>query len=144
MNPSDDTPFGISRRSFLAGTVALCALDYDILRAGTTVDTPTIIRGPYIQRSTDTSMVVMWRTDIECDTRVNFGTQAGQLDLVFYATALETDHTARIIGLQPNTKYYYDVGTDDEVLGGGTLDHYFVTAPAIGEAKPTRFAWSRS
>jgi hypothetical protein len=46
------------------------------------------------------------------------------------------------MGLTEATKYFYDVGTDppDFVQGGGTVDHFFVTAPTVGTAIPFR-AW---
>lgn len=135
---SSDRPSGLSRRSFLLGTLALSALNYETLHAGSTIDTPTVIRGPYVQRTTVEGTVVMWRTDVESTTRVKYGTTLGKLDREFRASALETDHTARIIGLEPNTKYYYEVGTDEEVLAGGDASHHFVTAPEPGTMKPTR------
>ena len=41
-------------------------------------------------------------------------------------------------GLAPDTTYYYSVGTTTATLAGNTADHFFVTSPPAGTAKPTR------
>lgn len=135
---SSDTPSALNRRSFLLGTLALSALDYDAVRAESKSETPKVIRGPYVQRTTAEGTVLMWRTDVESTTRVRYGTRRGRLDREFVSGGLETDHIARIIGLEPNTKYYYEIGTADELLVGGDQSYHFFTAPEIGSAKPTR------
>jgi hypothetical protein len=41
---------------------------------------PKLVRGPYLQVATDTSMVVRWRTDAAVRSRVRFGTSPESLD----------------------------------------------------------------
>ncbi|MFT5857404.1 MAG: hypothetical protein ACI8XO_004665, partial [Verrucomicrobiales bacterium] len=49
------------------------------------------------------------------------------------------DHLVRIGGLNPNTTYYYQVGTTQgELLAGGSPDHHFVTLPTPGTTQPVR------
>lgn len=132
-----DVPAEINRRSFLLSTLALSALDYSTARAEN-AETPSVIRGPYLQRTTKNGVVLMWRTDIECSSKVNFGTRFGNLDRVFSASSKEIEHTARIIGLEPDTKYYYEIGTEDELLVESNPNHYFISAPEADSANATR------
>ena len=135
---SSDVPVGISRRSFLLSTLALSALDYTTLLAKTPAGSPTIIRGPYLQRTTDNGVVIMWRTDVECESRVHFGINRDNLSLVYHSSGPVTEHTARIIGMDPKTIYYYEIRDEDRLIGGGTQNHYFMTAPEKGSKMPTR------
>ena len=105
-----------------------------------------LLRAPYLQSLTPTSVVIMWQTDLSVgvDSVVHYGTTLGALGLseVAVATASPTDaglrnHTVTISGLMPGTKYYYDVGTSSGgVDAGGTANHFFVTAPTRGSVLP--------
>ncbi|MEZ5323593.1 MAG: fibronectin type III domain-containing protein [Verrucomicrobiales bacterium] len=49
------------------------------------------------------------------------------------------DHLVRISGLQADTTYYYQVGTDTNViLAGGDANHFFKTSPEEGSTEPVR------
>ncbi len=50
------------------------------------------------------------------------------------------DHIVTITtSLTPGTKYFYAVGTGtDAQQGGGTVEHFFVTAPTVGTVTPFR------
>ena len=49
------------------------------------------------------------------------------------------DHLVRISGLQADTTYYYQVGTDTNVvLAGGDTNHFFKTSPTVGSTQPVR------
>lgn len=135
---SSDVPADISRRSFLLSTLALSAIDYTTLLAETPKSNPTIVRGPYLQRTTENGVVVMWRTDVECESRVNFGTSQDNLSYIYESSSLTTEHIARIVGLAPKTKYYYEIRAEGELLAGGNPNHYFMTAPEQGSEEPTR------
>ena len=128
----------MSRRSFLLSTLALSALDYSSVLVKNATELPTIIRGPYLQRITEESVVIMWRTDIECGSKIYFGTRLNEFDQLFESNSKTTEHTARIVGLEPGTKYYYEIYVDDESLAGGDLEHYFIAAPEQGSNTPTR------
>ncbi len=105
-----------------------------------------IVREPYLQLATPTSITIVWRTDLlsPSDSRVEFGTDGANLNQVATGTAVipasnsnVKDHFVTITGLSPGTKYFYNVGTTSGgVEGGGTADHYLVTAPAVGSATP--------
>jgi phosphodiesterase/alkaline phosphatase D-like protein len=94
-----------------------------------------LVRGPYLQSGSTTSVVVRWRTDWLAESRVACGTNPANLGTVLLDEDETTEHEMKLTGLRPDTKYYYAVGTLELTLAGG-LDHFFVTAPLA--AKPTR------
>ncbi len=103
-----------------------------------------LIREPYLQSVTDTTATIVWRTDVAspADSRVQYGVDA--LDQVALGAGVvppsndgARDHFVAIDGLLPATTYRYDVGTvTGGVQGGGTEDHHFRTAPAVGAGAP--------
>ena len=98
-----------------------------------------IVRGPYLQNGTTDGVTIMWRTSTNESSKVWYGTSLGSLNQTVTDATLETDHTIRISGLPPASKYYYQVGmTDETVLAGGDADHYFVTSPTVGSTDPVR------
>ena len=76
-------------------------------------DLPIITRGPYLQLGTTNSMVVRWRTDHPTPSLVNFGTSPTQLKKQAKASGTLTEHVVLFTNLQPDTKYYYSIGTRD-------------------------------
>jgi hypothetical protein len=98
----------------------------------------TLIRGPYLQMATETSMTIRWRTSTSVIGRVNYGTSLNALNLHADESASGTDHEIRLSDLTPATTYYYSVGTGGQVLAGGTPDFRFTTNPASGTSVPTR------
>jgi hypothetical protein len=106
-----------------------------------------IVRHPYLQLVTPTSITIVWRTDLNSadNSRVQFGMTFGALSRTATGTAVTRsdlrvkDHIVTISGLSPSTKYFYNVGTaTDGVQGGGTSEHFFKTAPAVGSPTPVR------
>jgi hypothetical protein len=90
-----------------------------------------LIRGPYLQAATDNSIHVRWRTDITDNSRVQWGTSAGNLAQSKSGASPVTDHEIIITGLTPNTKYWYSIGNTTLVLQGDA-DNYFMTLPSAG------------
>ncbi len=97
-----------------------------------------VVRGPYLQRATPTSLVVRWRTDVASDSRVSYGDTPTHLTDFTDEVTLTTEHEVELSGLLPDTTYYYAVGTASEVLAGADASTFFVTPPPAGTAKPTR------
>jgi acid phosphatase type 7 len=97
----------------------------------------TVIRGPYLQMATPTSMVVRWRTNVPTDRRVRYGESPASLSRVADGAGMGTEHEVRLTGLLPATRYYYSVGTTTAPLAGDA-SYVIVTPPAPGTAKPTR------
>jgi len=94
-----------------------------------------ITRDAYLQQGSSTSIVVRWRTDSPTDSGVRYGTNATNLSLVATNVAITTEHEISLTGLQPDTKYFYAIGTTALVLAGDD-SYFFVTAPT--NAKSTR------
>ncbi|MBZ5641119.1 MAG: DNRLRE domain-containing protein, partial [Acidobacteriia bacterium] len=94
--------------------------------------TSHLVREPYLQLGTPTSMTIVWRTDTSTDSRVQYGTTFGTYDHTATSSAVGTDHYVTITGVSPLTKYYYTVGSTTTQQGGGTAEHYFVTSPPVG------------
>jgi myo-inositol-hexaphosphate 3-phosphohydrolase len=107
------------------------------LTASTLTETSAqqVVRGPYLQIGTPTSVVVKWRTDIATTSRVAFGFTADALDLAVEHSNSVIDHELHLSGLSPDTRYYYSIGNTTTTLAGDS-SYFFVTSPAT--PKPTR------
>lgn len=108
------------------------------LTASTTVPTPVVVRGPYLQSGTPNSVVVRWRTDLATDSRVCYGTVQGTLSTCVSDATPKTEHVITLTGLSADTRYYYSVGNAAGVLAGNDANHFVVTHPPAGVSKPTR------
>jgi len=106
-------------------------LDFDLeLSASNMV---ALTRGPYLQIGTPTSLIVRWRTDLAGSSRVLYGTNLAALNGAAGDAASTTEHVVQLSGLQPNTKYYYSIGTSFQTVAGGP-EFYFITGPTNGKA----------
>jgi hypothetical protein len=77
---------------------------------------PAIVRGPYLQMSTTNSIVIRWRTDQPNPSVVKFGKSPDKLSKEAKASGTLADHVVLLTNLQPDTKYYYSIGTRDVPL----------------------------
>ncbi|WP_153399486.1 fibronectin type III domain-containing protein [Chryseobacterium vaccae] len=94
---------------------------------------------PYLQNPTPNSMIVNWKTASNNETTVIYGTSPTTLNVtvtgttnIFSDTGYNNNyyyHTAKIVGLQPNTKYYYKIktGTSESAV------YNFRTLPLPGQ-----------
>jgi hypothetical protein len=113
----------------------------------------TIVRGPYLQSATPTSMVVRWRTDVAEGSVVSYGTERTRLDKSAKSEGILTEHVVQVSGLAPNTKYFYTIGpaavrppaadakaakADAEDAPSKNPINSFTTPPPIGPAQPMR------
>jgi PKD repeat protein len=98
----------------------------------------SLVRGPYLQMGTPDSVVVRWRTSVAAGSRVEYGSAPGSLTEVVEDPAPKTEHSITLTSLDADTLYYYSVGTPATVLAGDDADHFFLTSPISGTAKPTR------
>lgn len=76
---------------------------------------------------TDSSATLTWRTDVECGTRVSYGTAADKLDQKAEGPVTAT-HEVTLSGLKSGTTYFYSVGSARQKLAGGSF--------TLGETKP--------
>src|ERR1700761_856881 len=79
----------------------------------------TLLRGPYLQAATPTSIVIRWRTDVLARGIVRYGASADRLDHNAQDSVIETEHKIKLSSLQPNTKYYYAIGSIVDTLATG-------------------------
>ena len=116
-----------------------------------------VTRGPYLQMSTEQSVVVVWRTDFATAPVVRYGPSWDNLNqreakdfALKIAEGVEVDGTVKryarlhsapvgtrqyemsLSGLKPNTRYFYAIYDGDEKLAGGDEAHFFMTHPEKG------------
>lgn len=101
------------------------------------IETVQIVRGPYLQLGTPTSIVVRWRTNTPTSSRVAYGLSPQNLTENATVASPTTEHVVTLSGLIPDTTYYYAVGTTDSLLAGDA-SHFFVTSPSAGVDRPVR------
>ena len=95
-------------------------------------------RGPYLQIATPTSITIKWRTDVQTDAIVRYGTVLNALNSSSAGTALGTDHEVTLTSLAPLTRYFYSIGDSVGTLAGGDSSFTFQTAPDPGTEAATR------
>ena len=99
-------------------------------------DSP-VVRGPYLQQSSATGIVVRWRTDSNRDSVFRYGTNPDNLDRIANNSITSTEHSIRLTGLTPDTRYYYSIGDSGGNYTTGD-NPYFDTHPATGSPAATR------
>ena len=110
---------------FRAASLLLIALGLASVYSATATQ---LLRGPYLQLKTTTNVVIRWRTDLPTDSRVKFGTNVAALTQSVQVSGGRTNHELNVTGLQPQTAYFYSVGSSTETLASGP-EFRFVTAP---------------
>jgi hypothetical protein len=88
-----------------------------------------LIRGPYLQAASPTSMTIRWRTNVYDRSRVRFGTSSDSLTLQVDDSTLVSEHSIRLTGLSPFTKYFYSVGNLADTTLQGDESNFFYTLP---------------
>ena len=81
-------------------------------------------RGPYLQNSTENSIVIRWRTDLPSSSQVSYGTDPHNLDQSINISTISTEHEVALIGLAENQKYFYAVGDETTTLESGNNNHF--------------------
>ena len=117
--------------------VLLVAAFVVLVGCGTVEDTAglSVTHGPVLGRQAATHIGVWARTSEPGAFNVFYGTDANALDgLATGTTALEDDNTGWVLvdGLQPGTKYYYEIGTGDAAMGVEERSGSFHTLPDGG------------
>ena len=117
----------ISRNSSLSSkTLLLCGA---VVWLGTTLHAQTVIRGPYLQSGSAEGITVCWRTDTPTDSRVQFGPNPGDLGDLVTDPALTTEHAVTLTDLESETRYFYAIGTSDQILAGDDENHAVDSSP---------------
>ncbi len=147
---SDDgaTPqaFSFSPSAFVSGNNVIAVeihqnaltssdISFDLELTGT--DAASLTRGPYMNMNLQNSVFIRWRTDVATNSKVNYGTTAGNLTQSFTDNTSTTEHIVTLTGLSINTLYYYSIGSTTQTLQGDA-NNYFKTMPVVGSAQKVR------
>lgn len=97
-----------------------------------------LLRGPYLQCATPTSIVIRWRTSQSVIGVAKIGASPGSLGRELAESVATTEHEVAIGGLSPATTYYYSVGSAVDTLAGGDTNHRFTTPPLAGATVDAR------
>ena len=79
----------------------------------------TVLDGPHVQCA-ESSASIVWKTDVEAGTRVQYGTRENMLDQRASA-GVGTHHQVDLTGLQPGTRYFFSIGSARKQLGTGSF-----------------------
>ena len=101
---------------------------------------PDLIRGPYLQIPTPTSMTVRWRTNVYDRSRVKYGLTSNNLNMKTDDSTLVNEHIIKLTGLKPFTKYYYTIGNLADTTLQGNEENTFYTLPEVGNEQLIRIA----
>jgi hypothetical protein len=76
-------------------------------------ETAPVISAVTATNNTDGTTTITWTTDEASDSRVDYGTVSGALNLNASDPAAVTSHSITLTGLTPGTTYYYTVTSKD-------------------------------
>lgn len=77
-----------------------------------------IVRGPYLQSPTTSSIKIKWRTDVPTTSNITVSLPTGSFSMNYGDSTLTTDHTVLATGLAPNTTYEYTINAPGNILSG--------------------------
>jgi len=97
-------------------------------------------RAPYLQMASSDSVTIHWQTKKQNIGVVRIGRGIHQVDKVFSEDVADDEHSIRLTGLQPNTKYYYSVGTREFSIYEGS-DYWFKTSPSSNDSRSAIRFW---
>ncbi|MFM7101803.1 MAG: fibronectin type III domain-containing protein [Verrucomicrobiota bacterium] len=98
-----------------------------------------LVRGPYLQSAAPDSMVLRWRTQRESKGLVRWGLSPDTATNTTSHPGRLAEHVVRLAGLQPDTRYYYRVGSETNDFHHPVGEDFsFVTPPRPGLARPVR------
>jgi hypothetical protein len=86
-------------------------------------------RAPYIQMLTPDSVVIRWMTADDELGIVRFGEDQEHLSSIELESSPVKNHTVKLSGLKPATRYYYQTGTISNFYQDDTGKQWFYTQP---------------
>jgi Calcineurin-like phosphoesterase len=117
--------------------IASSDISFNLRLIANTNPVATLLRQPYLQSLTQTSIVIRWRTDVACDTKVSYGLSTTYGSVITNNNAV-TEHEIKITGLVNSTKYFYKIGTTSQDLQGD-VNNFFGTSKPPSGATPSNF-----
>ncbi|MDA0772532.1 MAG: metallophosphoesterase family protein [Cyanobacteria bacterium] len=105
-----------------------------------------LIRGPYLQAATDDSITIRWRTEDPSPTFVKYKAYGDKDNKQYQDLVQTTEHQAKLIGLKPQTKYFYTLYSQEKkdqiLLGEDRLKSFFFnTKPDRDKTDYTSYVW---
>ena len=98
----------------------------------------SLVRGPYLQKTSTTSTILRWRTLEATNSVVRYGLALDQLSSTASDSALTTEHRIPITGLLPDTKYYYTLESENGTILPPDPDNSFRTNPLPSTTRNVR------
>jgi Icc-related predicted phosphoesterase len=96
-----------------------------------------VVRGPFLQMVHTTGITIKWKTNIPTSSAVRYGTSESTLSQVSANQAMVVDHEVTLKGLQPDTRYFYSIGTA-AYPSKGNYRLTFSTAPLATTSRKIR------
>lgn len=106
-------------------------VSFDFSMVGQTNLSATVTRGPYLQKATQDKVIIRWRTDVATDSKVSYGISPANLSSSEVSTTFTTEHEVELTNLTVNSTYYYNLGSNSQVMTSGS-NLYFQTLPEAG------------
>lgn len=98
----------------------------------------SIVRGPYLQNPTPSSIKIKWRTDIATIGEVKYAVVGNTLTQSVVETIATTEHTLSLQNLQAYTQYQYAIYQNNTLIEGDDANHRFRTFPVPDSILPIR------
>jgi len=91
-----------------------------------------VIRGPYLQTPTETSINIKWRTSSPSKPVIYYGLSPNAMTSRLISKKQRTDHEQVLVDLRPDTQYYYYVSDIDTPPISTEISYTFRTTPPLG------------
>jgi acid phosphatase type 7 len=97
-----------------------------------------LVRGPYLQMATSSSICVKIHLDTVLKAQIRYGETVDKLTDSLKSLKDTLDHDFKIKNLKPLKKYFYKIYVADKLLFGDSTS-FFITNPNIGSAPAMQF-----
>lgn len=104
-------------------------ISFDFSLIGKNGTPASIVRGPYLQKASESGITIKWRTDLASKCTILYGTSQGNMTDSISETTEATEHELSITNLLPETKYYYEIKDSLGIQKEAASDLYFQTHP---------------
>lgn len=106
-------------------------LSFDFSLLGQDGTPASIVRGPYLQKASDSQLTIKWRTDLNSLGKILYGTSLNNMTDSITEVSASMEHKLALTNLTPATKYYYEIKDSLGVQMESASDLYFQTHPPI-------------
>ncbi len=114
-----------------SGTPDMGAIEYG--SGGGSDTTPPVLSNIKAANISDDSAVISWSTNEQADSQVEYGTTTSYGSVTVLDSALRTEHSVSLSGLDPETRYHYRVRSTDASDNLAVSSDYEFTTHAQGE-----------